>query len=105
MTAGWTPCAWAIFSRIALLDQHVAVEPTHLGDREHRDAAEGTRLDRQDLALGHIGAKRALGVALQSVEGDGAGCDVALECAACNVRRPAVFQQPVLDKLVFYGPV
>ena len=62
---------------LALLHQHVAVVTAHLGDGEHADAAEGAGGHRQDLALCHVAAELAVSSALQAVEGDFAGGDVA----------------------------
>ena len=91
---------------IALLHQHVAVEAAHLRDGEDADAAEGAGLDRQDLALGDVGAQLALAVALQAVEGDLGGSDVALQGAPGEVGVGALgLQQAVLDELILHGPV
>ena len=73
--------------RVALLDEHMTVEAAHLRDGEDADAAEGTGLDGQDLALGDVAAEVAVGVALQTVEGDLARRDVSFERAAGASRR------------------
>ena len=54
--------------RIILLDQHMAVEASHLGDREHADAAEGPRSYGKDLALSYIRAELRIGSGLQAEE-------------------------------------
>ena len=87
---------------IALLDEDMAVEPAHLRNGEHADAAEGAGGHRQHLALGDVGAEVALAVALEAVEGDIAGGDVTLQGAPGEVRRAAVLQQAVLDQLVLH---
>ena len=87
--------------RIALFEQHVAIEAAHFGDGEYADAAEGVRAHVEHLALGHIGAQRALAVALQAVEGHVARGQVALERAAGKVRFAAGgLEQAVLDQLI-----
>ena len=92
--------------RVALLDEDVAVEPAHLRDGEDADAAEGTGLDGQDLALGDVAAEVAVGVALQAVEGNLARRDVSFECAAREVGLGACrFEQTVLDELILDGTV
>lgn len=73
---------------IALLDEHVAVEAAHLGDGKDTDAAEGAGGYRQHLTLGDVGAQVALAVALQTVEGDLAGGDIALQSTAGKVGVP-----------------
>ena len=70
---------------IALLHQHMTVEPAHFGDGEYADAAEGAGLDRQDFTLGNVGAELALAVALETVEGDGRGGDIAFQRAAGEI--------------------
>ena len=90
--------------RVALAHQHMAVEAAHFGDGEHADAAEAAGGHVEHLALGHIGAQDALAVALEAVEGDVAGGDVALKGAAGEVRLAALrLQQAVLDELVLDG--
>ena len=49
---------------IALLNQHMTVEPAHLRDGKHADAAEGAGLHRQHLPLGDVGPELTLAVAL-----------------------------------------
>ena len=68
--------------RIALLDQNVAIEAAHFGNGEDTDAAEGTGLDRQNLALSDIGAQNAVAVALQAIE-----CDVGAAMSPSRVPR------------------
>ena len=85
---------------VALLDQDVTVETAHLVDCEDADAAEGTGGNGQDFAFSDVGTQVALRVALQTVEGDVAGSDVAFQSAAGDVRSAAVLQQTVLDQLV-----
>ena len=91
---------------VALLHQHVTVEAAHFGDGEDADAAEGAGSNVQNLTLSDVGAEHALAVALQAVEGHGAGGDVALEGAAGDVGlgafglKHAVLDQLVLDRAV-----
>ena len=86
---------------IPLLDQHMTVEPAHLRDREDADAAEGAGGNRQDLAFRDVGAQSALTVALESVEGDLTGSDVAFQGAPGEVGLAVHgLQQTVLDQLV-----
>ena len=88
--------------RGALAHQHVAVEAAHFGDGEHADAAEAAGGHVEHLALGHIGAQDALAVALEAVEGDVAGGDLALEGAAGEVGLAALgLKQTVLDEDVY----
>ena len=56
--------------REALLDQHVAIEAAHLMDGKDADAAKAGGFNGQNLALGDVGAKDPLAVALQTEEGD-----------------------------------
>ena len=87
--------------RIALLHQHVAVEAAHFLDGKDADAAEGLGGHGQHFALSQVGADFAFGVALQAVEGDGTGSDVAFQGAAGEVRFASFgLQQAVLDQLV-----
>ena len=84
----------------------MAIEAPHFGNAEHADAAEGAGAHVQHLALGDIGAQIALAVALQAVEGDGAGRNIALQRAAGKVRLAARgLQQAVLDQLILDGAV
>ena len=70
------------------------------------DAAEGPGGHGQDLALGDVGAELALAVALQAIEGDVRGGNVALKGAAGEVGIAADrLQQAVLDQLVLDGAV
>ena len=92
--------------RVALLDEDVAIEAAHLGNGKDADAAEGAGGHGQDLALGHVTAEVALGVALQAVEGHVGGGDVALEGTAGKVGvGPFRLEQAVLDQLVLNGTV
>ena len=70
---------------IPLLHQDVTVEPAHLGDSEHADAAEGAGGHGQDFAFRHIAAELAVSSALQTIEGDLAGSDVAFQSAAGEI--------------------
>ena len=85
---------------IPLLDQHMAVEPAHLGDGEDADAAEGAGGNRQNLAFRDVGAQSALTVALEPIEGDLTGSDVAFQSASGEVGSTAVLQQTILDQLI-----
>ena len=64
--------------RIALLYQHVAVEAAHFLDGKDTDAAEGLGSYGQHFAFSQVGTNFAFAVALQAIEGDGAGGDVRL---------------------------
>ena len=92
--------------RIALLHQHMTVEATHFVDGEHADAAERAGRDGQHFALRDVGAHHAVRIALQAVERDGAGRDVAFQRAAGEVRIAAGgLQQAVLNQLVLDSAV
>ena len=92
--------------RIALLHQHMTVETTHFVDGEHADAAERAGRDGQHFALRDVGAHHAVRIALQAVERDGAGRDVAFQRAAGEVRIAAGgLQQAVLNQLVLDSAV
>ena len=91
---------------IALLHQDVTVEPAHLGDGEHADAAEGAGGHGQHFALSHVAAQLAVGSALQAVEGDLAGSDVAFQSAAGEIGiGTGGLQQTMLDQLVLHSAV
>ena len=91
---------------IALLDEHMAVEPAHLRDSKHANAAEGAGGHRQHLALGHVGPQLPVRGTLQPEEGDLAGGDVAFQGAAGEIRiGTGGLQQTVLDELVLHSPV
>ena len=49
---------------IALLNEHMSVESAHLRNGEDADTAEGAGLYGQNLALGNVAAKHAVGIAL-----------------------------------------
>ena len=89
--------------RISLLDEHVAIETTHLADGEDSDAAERACRHVEHLALSDIRAQIALRVTLQTIECDWAGSDVALQSATGEVGSAAVLEQTVLDELIFDG--
>ena len=89
---------------IPLGQEHMPVEAAHVMDGEDADAAKGAGGHRQDLALGDVPPEPALGVALQAVEGNGRGGDVSLQGTPGEVRRAAVFQQPVLNQLILHRP-
>ena len=92
--------------REALLNEDVAVETAHLGNGECGNAAEGLAVDVKDLAFCDVGAKNALAVTLETVEGDVAGSDIALEGASCEIRLGSGgLEGPVLDELVLDGTV
>ena len=87
--------------RISLLDEHVTIETSHLLDCEDCDTAEGTGRYVEDLALSDVGNKLAVAVALQTIEGDVACCDVALERSAGEIRIASFrLKKTVLDELV-----
>src|SRR5574344_488036 len=54
--------------RIMLRYQYVAVEPSHLRDGEHADAAERMRCNRQYLALCKVCMERRISCTLQAEE-------------------------------------
>ena len=88
--------------RVALLNEHMAIEAAHFGNCEDADAAERAGLHRQNLALGDVTAKHTVRVALQAVERDLACCKIGLERAAREVGfRACRFKQTVLNQLVF----
>ena len=70
--------------RIVLLDQHVAVETSHLVDREYADAAEGSGRDGKHFTFRHICSELGVSSGLQAVESDLAGSDIAFERSVCN---------------------
>ena len=78
--------------RVALLNQHMAVEAAHLRDGEDADAAEGVRSCWQDFAFSDVGTQLAIGRALEAEEGDVAVGDVAFEGATRDIRRIAVLE-------------
>lgn len=90
--------------RIVLLDEHMAVETSHLRNTEDTYAAEGACRYVENLALSDIRAELTLAVALQTVEGDRTCRDVAFQRATCEV-RVASLKETVLDKLIFDGTV
>ena len=88
--------------RVALLNEHMAIEAAHFGNCEDADAAERAGLHRQNLALGDVTAKHTVRVALQAVERDLARREVGLQRTAGEVRLGACrLEQTVLDELVF----
>ena len=74
---------------ISLLDQHMAVKPSHFGDGEYTDATKAAGGHGQHLALSRKG-KVALAVALKPVEGDVGGRNIALQSSPGEVRLAAV---------------
>ena len=85
----------------ALLNEHMPVEPAHLVNGKHPDAAEACGCDRQNLALGNVGTEIALRVTLQTVERDIARGDVAFQRAAGEVGIGSFrLKETVLDELV-----
>ena len=87
--------------RIMLLDQDMAIEATHLLDREYADTTEGTCRHVEDFALCDVGTKNAFGIALETIEGDVAGSDVSLKGAAGEVRLGSFrLKQTMLDQLI-----
>ena len=86
---------------VTLLDQHMAVETTHLGNGKDADAAKAAGGNGQHLTLRDVGAQSPLAVALEPIEGDLAGGDVALQRTAGEIRLTARrLQQTVLNELV-----
>ncbi len=89
---------------IALLDQHVTVEAAHLRNGKDTDAAEGTGGNRKHLALCDIGAELTVAVALETVEGDGRGGDIALQRAASEIGIASLgLKETVLNELILHG--
>ena len=92
--------------RISLLDEHVTIEASHFLDGEDCDAAEGTGRNVEDLALSNVGNELAVAVALQTIEGDVACCDVAFERSAGEIRIASCgLKQTVLNELILDGAV
>ena len=73
--------------RIVLLDQHMAVEPSHLLDREDPDPPEGTGRHRKDLPLRQIRPQLRVRCGLETVEGDLAGSDIPLQGPVGDLHR------------------
>ncbi len=71
--------------RIALFDEDMTIETSHLADGEYADAAEGPCSNRKYLSLCNISAELVVGGGLQAVECDLAGCDIALKSSVCNL--------------------
>ena len=85
--------------RIILLHQHMAVEASHLRNREDADGSKGPGRYRKHLALGHIGAQPAVCRALQTVEGDVSRNDVSLQGSLGHFLRKASGH----DELILHG--
>ena len=87
--------------RISLLDEHVAIEASHLLDSEDCDTTEGTGRYVENLALSDVGNKLSVAVALQTIEGDVACCDVALKRSSREIRIASFrLKETVLDELI-----
>ena len=67
--------------RIVLLDEHMAVEPSHLRNGEHADGAKGTCGNRKHLSLCNVGSQLVVCRALEAVEGNAARLDVSFQCS------------------------
>ena len=92
--------------RIALLDQHMAIEASHLRNGEYTNAAERTSLDVEDFAFCDVSTQLALAVTLQAVESDRAGCQIAFERAAGEVRIASFrLEETVLNQLILDSAV
>lgn len=91
---------YSTMMRISLLNKHMAIETAHLRDSEDADAAEGTSCYRENFALCDIGTELAVSSALETVEGDVSGINVALQGATGNIRGVAVLQETILNELV-----
>ena len=86
--------------RIALLDEDVTIEASHLWNSEDTDTTERACRNVKNLTLCNVRAEVALRVALQTIECDVAGSDIALQCTACEVWLATVLEQTVLYVLV-----
>lgn len=87
--------------RISLLNQHMTVEATHLLDGKYADAAKGAGSHRQDFSFRQVGSYDAITVTLQTVEGNGACCDIALERSAGEIGIASFrLEQPMLNQLI-----
>ncbi len=91
--------------RIVLGYQHVTIEAIHLGYAEYTYATEGAGIDRQYLALRNIGVQRGVGRALQTEEGDLAGLDASVQCAAGDIGLAVGLQGALHDQLILHGRV
>ena len=85
---------------IALLDEDVTIEASHLWNSEDTDTTERACRNVKNLTLCNVRAEVALRVALQTIECDVAGSDIALQCTACEVWLATVLEQTVLYELV-----
>ena len=86
--------------RIALLDEHVAIEAAHLRNSEDTDTTERACRNVEHFTFCDVRAEVALRVALQAIECDVAGCDVALESTTSEVWLATVLEQTVLNELI-----
>ena len=73
--------------REVLSDQPVTIETSHLMDGEDTDAAKALCCNRKDFTLSRIGAEFVVCCGLQSVEGDFARLDIALDRSVAPVLR------------------
>ena len=64
--------------RVIFLNQHMAVEPAHLGDGKDTDGTKGAGRNRKHLTLCHVSAQVVIRRALKTVEGDVARDNIAL---------------------------
>jgi len=95
-----TECHSAVM-RISLLDEYVTIEASHLLDSEDCDTTEGTGRYVEDLALSDVGNKLSVAVALQTIEGDVACSNVALESSSREIRIASFrLKETVLDELI-----
>ena len=74
---------------ITLLDENMAVEPTHFRDGKDADAAEGLGGNIQHFTLGNVSPEVAIAVALEAIEGDVAGGDIAFQSTPGDIRLAA----------------
>jgi len=86
--------------RVALADQHVAVEAREVGDTEDADAAERVRVRIQNLALGDIRLQAVAARALQPEDRGRAGLERAFQRAPGDVRLFVRLHQTVHDELI-----
>ena len=89
--------------RETLLNEHMTIESAHFRNGKDADAAKGIRGCRQDFTLRNIGSKLTVRSALQTEERDVPLGNIAFERAAREVRRAAVFEQTVLNELIFHA--
>ena len=98
MAEGYSAVMWILFG-----DEYVTVEAAHFRYSKNTNAAKGIRSSRQYFTLRDVRAQLAAGRALQAEERDISGSNVSFERAAGDIWSTAIFEQTVLDQLVFYA--